>query len=166
MGHEFDLFAGLAQISKKNYSWYSDLSPEGKKSAAPFVIARWMTGTTDQAQLIRINSFVNPYLFTLGQEKDLLFKLLSASATGRNVRYNWIKSPGAKATVKLKVEAIKQYYEVSTREANLYIKNISDDDIMEMAESLGWDKTEINSLKKEFSDEPGNVKKAGAKPKK
>ena len=165
-GNKFDLFEGLAHISKKNYDWYANLTPEGKKSASPFVIARWMTGTSDRAQLIRLNTFVNPYLFPLGAEKDLLFKLLSASATGKNVRYQWIKAPGAKTAIKLKVEVVKQFYEVSTREATLYLKNISDDDIMEMAEDLGWDKNELTQLKKEFSDESGSIKTTSPRAKK
>lgn len=164
--NDSDLFEGLAKISKKNYTWYSELSDSGKKSAAPVVIARWMTGTSDAAQLVRINTFVNPYLFSLGQEKGLLFKLMSAASTGRNVRYNWIKAPGAKTSVKLKIEAIKQYYEVSGREAVIYLKNISNDDIIEMAEDLGWDKSEITSLKKEFLNEPGSTKKPSVKQKK
>lgn len=165
-GNNFDLFTGLAQISKKNYNWYSSLSEAGKKSASPFVMARWMTGTSDAAQLVRINTFVNPYMFQLGQEKDLLFKLLSAAATGRNVRYNWIKSPGAKSGVKLKIEAIKEYYDVSTREANMYLKNISEDDILSMVDELGWEKADITALKKEFSDGSGTTKTDGTKPKK
>lgn len=165
-GKNFDLFEGLANLGKKNYNWYSGLSDAGKKSASPFVMARWMTGTSDQAQLVRINTFVNPYLFQLGAEKDLLFKLLAASATGRNVRYNWIKAPGAKTAVKLKIEVIKQFYDISTREANMYLKNIDEDDIMEMADQLGWEKADITALKKEFSDGSGNTKKDSVKPKK
>lgn len=166
MTNEFDLFSGLASISKKNYTWYDDLSEAGKKSASPLVMARWMTGTSDQAQLVRINSFVNPYGFSLGQDKALLFRLLSAASTGKHVRYNWIKGPGGKANVKLKIEVIKQFYEVSTREAKLYLANISEDDIMEMSELLGWEKDEVAKLKKEFTDGSGKTKTAIVKQKK
>lgn len=166
MSEKFDLFEGLGKLGKKNHNWYKSLDDSGKKAAAPFVIARWMVGTSDQAQLVRMNTFVNPYLFSLGQEKGLLFGLLAAAATGKNSRYNWIKSPGAKSSPKMKLEVIKQFYEVSTREAELYIKNISDSDIIEMSEDLGWEKEQTNLLKKELNDGTGITKSKSAKPKK
>ena len=163
----FDLFEGLAKLSAGDLQWYDRLSPEDKKAAAPFVIARWMAGTSDQAQLIRINTFVNPYAFSLGQEKALLFKLLAAAATGSTKRYNWMKAPGAKSSTKLRIEAIKQYYNVTTREANLYTANIASEDILEMAEELGWDQEELKKLKAEVTkDGSGIVEKPGSRKKK
>jgi len=155
----FDIFEGLAQLSSRDLRWYSKLSPEDQKAASPFVIARWMTGTSDQAQLVRINTFVNPYGFSLGSEKSLLFSLLAAAATGKTKRYRWLKSPGAKAAVKLRLEVIKQYYEVSTREATGYADVIDGADILEMAEELGWGKEELAKLKKEVDDGSGNTQK-------
>lgn len=162
----FDLFEGLAKLSSRDLQWYDKLSPEDQKAASPFVMARWMTGTSDQAQLIRINTFVNPYGFSLGQEKPLLFKLLAAAATGKSKRYQWLKSPGAKSTTKLRLEAIKQYYEVSTREANVYAETISAEDIVAMAEELGWEADELKKLKKEVDDGSGSTKKPSSVKKK
>ena len=154
----FDLFEGLAKLSSGDQQWYDRLSDEDKKAASPFVIGRWMTGTSDQAQLIRLNTFVNPYGFSLGQEKALLFKLLAAAATEKPKRYQWLKAPGAKGTVKLRLEVIKQYYEVSSREAALYT-TISAEDLIEIAEELGWEKDELTKLKKEVGDGSGSTEK-------
>jgi hypothetical protein len=162
----FDLFDGLGQLGQRNMRWFDELSDEDKKGAHPFVLGRWMTGTSDQAQLVRLNTFFNPYCFSLGQEKALLFKLLAAAATGRNRRYNWIKAPGAKSSTKLKVEAIEQYYDVTTREANLYADQVSAEDVLEMAELLGWDKDEINKLKKEVTNGSGSAEKPSSSKKK
>lgn len=161
----FDLFEGLEKLSGGDQLWYDKLSAEDKKAASPFVIGRWMTGTLDQAQLIRLNTFVNPYIFSLGQEKALLFKLLAAAATGKSKRYQWLKAPGAKAATKLRGEVIKQYYEVSGREAALYTL-ISANDIIEMAEELGWDRDELAKLKKEVGDGSGSTEKQGSVAKK
>jgi hypothetical protein len=155
----FDLFQGLSDLSKRDVYWYKKLSDDDKKAAAPFVIARWMTGTNDIAQLVRLNTFVNPYIFSLGTEKGLLFSLLAASATGKSKRYSWIKAPGAKSATKLRLEVIKQYYEVSTREAAGYADTIEAEDILAMAEECGWEKEEIAKLKKEVGDGSGIVKK-------
>lgn len=161
----FDLFDGLAKLSSRDLQWYDKLTPEDQKAASPFVMARWMTGTSDQAQLVRINTFVNPYGFSLGQEKSLLFKLLAAAATGKSKRYQWLKSPGAKATIKLRLEVIKQYYDVSTREAIGY-DSIEGEDILTMAEELGWEVEELKKLKKEVSDGSGNTSKPSSVKKK
>lgn len=161
----FDLFDGLAKLSSRDLQWYDKLTPEDQKAASPFVMARWMTGTSDQAQLVRINTFVNPYGFSLGQEKSLLFKLLAAAATGKSKRYQWLKSPGAKATIKLRLEVIKQYYDVSTREAIGY-DSIESEDILTMAEELGWEVEELKKLKKEVSDGSGNTSKPSSVKKK
>ena len=155
----FDLFDGLHQLSKRDLQWYDKLSEEDKKAASPFVIARWMTGTSDPAQIIRLNTFVNPYCFSLGQDKALLFKLIAAAATGKTTRYQWLKSPGSKKAMKLSVTALSQYYDVSTREAALYLKTVNKEDIIEIAEQLGWEKDELTKLKKEVSDEQGSSEK-------
>lgn len=143
----FDLFAALDSLTAGDLNWYSNLSPEGKKVAAPFVIMRWLTGTSDPAQIVRINTFVNPYAFSLGAEKDLLFKLLAASTTHRPKRYYWLKAPGGKNN-KLALEVVKEYYGWSTREAQL--QGFEAGDIIAMAEELGWDQEQLKKLKKEL----------------
>ncbi len=160
----FDLFAFLNTLSKRDFSAYDRLSDEAQKVAAPFVTQRWMTGTSDVAQIMRVNTFVNPYIFSLGSDKALLFKLLAAAATSKSSRYTWLKGPGAKSE-KHRLEVIKQFYEVSTREASSYI--IDRESIIEMATELGWDDEELKKLKAEVvKDESGIAEKSGRKPSK
>lgn len=164
MSEGLDLFAFLGQLSKRDMAAYDRLSDEAKRAAAPFTGMRWMTGTSDAAQIVRINTFVNPYVFSLGKEKALLFKLLAASATGKTGRYFWQRGPGAK-TERLRLEVIKAYYAVSTREAVDY--SIDPQTIMDMAEELGWDEDELKKLKAEVAkDGSGSTEKLGSKPKK
>lgn len=154
----FDLFAGLESLTAGDLSWYDKLSPEGKKAAAPFVIMRWLCGTSDPAQIVRINTFVNPYAFSLGADKALLFKLLAAATTHRSKRYYWLKAPGAKNN-RLSVEVIKQYFGCSTREAELHT-TLTSTDLIDMAEELGWDADQLKKLKAEVEkDEPGRTAK-------
>lgn len=161
----FDLFETLGKIASRDLQWYEKLSDEDKKGAAPFVLMRWLTGNNDRAQLVRINTFVNRYVFSLGQDKELLCGLLAAACTGKGKRFKWIKAPGSKS-VKHSVEVIKQFYDVSTKEATRYQVNISGADLIEMAESLGWEKDELAKLKKEVSDEPGSTEKPSSGKKK
>jgi hypothetical protein len=155
----FDLFSGLSSLSGGNKSWYNDLTPEGQKAASPFVMARWMTGTSDAAQIVRINTFVNPYLFSGTADKNMLFGLLAVSATGKSKRYNWIKAPGSK-TKSLSSTVISEFYNCSIREAKMY--SVQNDDVIEMAEELGWDVEDIKKLKKEIQPDPP-VKTKGKK---
>jgi len=163
MKSDFDLFAGLAALGRKDLSWFESLSEAGQKAAAPFVMMRWMTGTSDQSQILRLNSFVNPYVFAGSADKGQLFKLLAATATGRNARYAWLKGPTTKAK-RLSIEVISQFYECSSREAGTYV--VDADSLIEMAEQLGWEKDEIAKLKKEIDDGSGSTKSSSEKPKK
>lgn len=161
-----DLFASLNEIGKKrNLQWYSNLSEEDQKTAHPFVIGRWLTGTSDPAQIVRINQFVNPYMFALGKDKDLLFSLLAAACTGSTARYRWIKGPASGGSSALSVKAISDYYEVTLREATRYLQNTSHDTIIEMAEELGWDKEAMTKLKKELGNGSGSTEKSSSKSK-
>ena len=153
----FDLFDGLSSLGRRNMGWYDSLTAEGKKAAAPLILMRWMAGTSDAAQLLRINTFVNPYVFSLGAEKPLLVKALAAAATGKNQRYWWLRGPSAKAQ-RLKLEVIKQYFECSTREAVTY--TVAGADVVAMAEELGWSDDELKKLKSEVGDGSGSTKKA------
>lgn len=143
----FDLFAGLDSLTVGDLNWYDKLTDDGKKAAAPFVIMRWLCGTSDPAQIVRINTFVNPYAFSLGQEKALLFKLLAAATTKRPKRYYWLKAPGGTSN-RLAVEVAKEYYGWSAREAEL--QSIDPETLMLMAEELGWDADQLKKLKKEL----------------
>lgn len=163
----FDLFAGLAALSKKgqfglsNISWFDGLTPEGQKAAAPFVMMRWLSGTSDPAQIIRLNTVANRYMFAGSADKSSLFKLLAISTSGKSSRYNWIKGPGSKAK-KLAIDCTMAYYDCSMREAVTY--KIDSASLIEMAEELGWDADQIKSLKKELDDGSGSTTKASSKP--
>lgn len=143
----FDLFAGLDRLTAGDLQWYDKLTPEGKKAAAPFVIMRWLSGTSDQSQIVRINTFVNPYAFSLGADKALLFKLLAAATTHRPKRYYWQKAPGGTSN-RMSIGVIQEYFGWSAREAGL--QKFSHEDIMAMAEELGWDGDQLKKLKKEL----------------
>ncbi len=154
----FDLFDALAKISSRDQRWYDKLTDEDQRAASVLVLARWLTGTSDQAQLIRLNIAVNPYGFVLGQEKALLFKLMAAACTGRGARYHWLKAPGPRTTTRLRLQAISAYYDVSTREAALVAAGVPSADILEMAELLGWSTEELKRLQKEVQDGSGGTK--------
>jgi hypothetical protein len=164
----FDLFAFLGALNRRDLQAFDKLTEEGQKAAHPLVIMRWLSGTGDQAQIIRLNEFANRYVFSLGTEKPLLFKLLAAACTGKTQRASWIKGPGSVST-KLAIEAIKQQYDCSTREAKGYLPLLSSDDVVRFAEDAGWDKDQLKKLTTELDKDgtgPGSAPKSSRKPKK
>lgn len=160
----FDLFQGLAALGSRDFTWFSKLSDEGKKAASPFVIMRWMSGTNDFAQIIKLNTLANPYMFVQGFDKNQQFTMLAASATGKTKRYQWLKMPGQK-NQSVSIDIIKRYYDCTTREAKSYKVKI--EDLMEMAIELGLEKDEIDKLKKEHNvtgaDDKGSASKRSTK---
>ena len=161
----FDLFALLAQLNKRDMTAFTKLTEEGQKAASPLVIMRWLSGTSDPAQIIRLNEFVNRYVFSLGQEKPLLFKLMAAACTGRN-RATWLKGPTNTST-RLAIEAIMTQYDCSAREAKGYIELLAPSDIAQFAEEAGWDKDQLKKLDTELGreDGPRSTPKSGRKSK-
>jgi hypothetical protein len=165
---EFDLFAFLAKLNRRDLLAYDSLSPEQQKNAHPFIVLRWLSGTGDQAQIIRLNEFANRYVFSLGTEKPLLFKLLAAACTGKTQRASWIKGPGSKSE-KLAIEAIKTQYECSTREARDYLPLLDAADVVRFAEDAGWEKDAIKKLTTELGKDDtgsGSTTTSRRKPKK
>lgn len=165
----FDLFGSLTALSKKdslglsNTTWFETLTPAGQKAAAPFVMMRWLSGTSDPAQIVRLNTVANKYIFAGSAEKSALMKLLAIGTTGRASRYNWIKGPST-AAKRYSLEVLKEYYECSTREAATY--KVSSGDLIRMAEELGWPNEDLAALKKEQSDGSGEAATTGRKSKK
>lgn len=156
----FDLFAFLGELNRRNLNAYTELSPEGQKAAHPLVIQRWLSGTSDSAQIVRLNMFSNKYVFTLGQHKPLLFKLLAAACTGSK-RNQWIKGPGGTST-KLSLDVIKRTHGCSTREAAMHIRFLKPEQVLEYGEELGLPKEELKKLSIELGVEikkPVKVKK-------
>jgi hypothetical protein len=144
-----DLFGFLAKLSVSDFKYVDALPEADKKTFAPVVIMRWLSGTTDKKQIRYLNHFVNPMVFNMYQHPDMAFRLMMASCTGAARKYSWIKRNKKTEKSTLSVEVIKAYYQCSAREAQQYLSVLSKDDLMEMAEALGYEKELLKKLKKE-----------------
>jgi hypothetical protein len=150
MSFKLDIFDVLRQINVSNQDVYSNLTEEEQKAFAPLVVMRWLSGANIDDQILYLNKFVNPYVFPLGKHPHLLMQLMQVCGVGKAVRCNWLKQSSSK---KKKTEVLKvlcQYYEMTPREVNKLDVLPSNEDIIEMAEHLGWQKAEIAKLKKEM----------------
>lgn len=146
-----DIFMLLEQIDRKNYGLWDKLSEEQRKEFSPLVTMRWMAGTTDPVQVIFLNEIVNVLVFSLGDKKELLLKLLTVCSNGKPKRYQWINykvSSGKKR--KKATELISQHYRISLNEAEDSLRLFSPGEIMELGEMHGFQKDELRDLKKEI----------------
>lgn len=150
MAFKLDIFGLLNSLnSAKSGDIYSKLTDDERKGFAPLVVMRWMSGTSDEQQIMLLNEFTNPYVFALGKHPHLLMQLLQASSSKTNKRYQWLGVKSKKKNTE-SIQVVAEYFEMSLREARNLNPFPSADEIVRMAEELGYQKTEIASLQKEL----------------
>ena len=138
-----DLFKFLSKLGSGN----SNLTEEELTEFSPVVIARWMTGTSNPLQIIKLNETVNPYLFSKVPPAKL-FKLIASSCEGGRV--SWLKGPSSHKD-KLVIKAIANGTGKSSREAKMLVDQLDDDVILGLANELGWDKETVKKLQLELN---------------
>lgn len=146
----YNLFEILGKLNKKDYDVYASGTPELKKQLQPFVLMRWMTGTSDAAQVIAVNEFVNPYVFSLYQHKELHMQLLAAIAPGHFTKYQWIKGTSSGGTKSTTIKLLHELYHYSPRQAQDSLSLLDGETVLALAEESGWQEAELQTLGKEW----------------
>jgi hypothetical protein len=151
MTFKLDIFKVLGELSSGDHMVYRRLSDDEKKGFAPLVIMRWMTGTSDERQIMAINTFANKVIFPLGKHPELLSMLLASCSSKVSRRYQWL---GIKSSKKksLSRQVVQDYFDYSSLEMRKMTVLPPAEEIVEMAEALGWQKDEMAKLKKELKE--------------
>lgn len=150
--YKLDIFRLLSDIDNpRSGDIYDKLTEDERKGFAPLVVMRWMTGTSDERQIMLLNEFANPNIFALSDHPQLLMQLLQLSSSKKSKRYAWLGVKSQKKHVEC-FEVLKQYFGISEKEAKTYSLP-PQEELMQMAEELGWDKDKIAKLKKELKNE-------------
>jgi hypothetical protein len=153
--YKLDIFDLLSKLnSPRSGDIYGNLSAEERKGFAPIVTLRWMSGTTDARQILLLNEFVNPYVFSLGKHHELLMRLFQVAASKTPKRYYWLAVKAKKKNT-LTQKIVADYYDLSDREVSALCQLPDKDQLLKMAEELGWDKEQMSQLKKEIKDVKG-----------
>lgn len=147
---KLDIFETLKAIDNKQYDYYSKLPDDLKKQFNSYMLLRWSYGTNEDRHLIDINDLVNRFCFNFYYHPELVYLLLTSASNGSTKHYKW-KGVKKKKSFPMRTQVIQQVYNYSEREANMYVNYYTKDEFVELAEKLGWEKEEINKLKKEFS---------------
>lgn len=149
--HKLNIFQVLGSLSKKNIDFYDKLTEEELKGLHPLVVMRWMSGTQDARQIVFLNELVNSKVFPLTHHKRLLVNLLSASASGSGGRVQWIKAASKKTTkTPTVVSVVKDMYGYNNSDAIESARLLTNEDILEMAETLGYQSDQLRLIKKEL----------------
>lgn len=144
MTSKFDIFPFLNQLNRGKVNAYSELSSEDQKQVAAFTCMGFLSGTTDRLQVVLLNEFVNSYVFAL--PKPQLFLLLGVATTGKSHSIKW---PGQlKNQNTLSIKVLNDYFGCSSRESLLMQDKYSQQEIIAMAEELGYGDDELKKLKK------------------
>lgn len=149
--HKYDLFAVLGQVNTKKADYYDSLPEEQQKQIQPLLIQRWMSGTNSARQVFLLNEVANPYVFSLFKHKTLLWQLLTIAAPGKFAKYNWMSQKGAKEhNQPVATKVVMEYYSYNSKHAQDAVKLLNCEQIITMANDLGYQPDVIAKIKKEF----------------
>lgn len=149
MSNKLDIFELLGKIDKKDWGFLDGLSEEQRKGFAPIVVLRWLSGSGNQTHLLNVNTLVNSTVFNLYKHPDLLYKLMVAATPPGKKNYNWVKTKKKEKATK-RIDVVKRYLNVPTRQAEEYVRLYSNEDILEMSEALGDLPDFVKQLKSEL----------------
>lgn len=142
-----NIFDVLKKIDTRQEDYYDALSDAEQKQLHPLVLTRWLSGVSDPSVILMLNHTTNRYNFALSNHKPLLMRMLLLAASGRSRRYQWLPKVTEKTNSKA-IQVLRQYYSCSEREAKMYVTQHSQDEIIQMANFLGWQKDDVKTLTK------------------
>ena len=148
--NKLDLFSTLDALGRNNGNLFSTLSEDEQKAFSPITFQKWLSSGGDKETFF-LNELVNPFVFTLGgKHKELLFRLMSICGSGKKKRYRW--TPPKTVSTSLRIAVIKEYFKYSNKEAAGVLDILKKNDIIDLAEQLGYDDIQISNLRKEFNE--------------
>jgi hypothetical protein len=149
--YKLDIFQTLGQIDNKNHNFYDELTIDQQKGFYPVIAMRWMSGTNVPLQVILLNELVNPYVYSLFNHKNLLFKLMTICTTKKQ-RYKWIKTNSDSHSCRHCIEVIKLHYGYNSQQAKEVFPLLSSTTIIDLASLHGLQKDEIQRITTELKN--------------
>ncbi len=142
--HVLDVFWVLGELDRKNYGLWDQLTEEQRKEISPYMLLRWLAGCDEPEQLVRLGDVAALCIFELGQQKELLLKLLTACTVGGSKRYQWANFKGASKKTKA-LELIAKVYNMPMRHAEDIASLFSPDELKELALREGTKKYDLSA---------------------
>lgn len=151
MSSKVDIFELLQHIDDFDVNYIESLTPEEKKTIAPYLVMMWMGGCNSPLQVRLVNSLLNSTVFEIpSSHSDLLLKLALIASDGKRKRYKWIKRKNTNKKYSTAVSVLRRHYHCSTETALSYIPLLSYNDVAEIAMELGEQDDVLKKIKKEM----------------
>lgn len=153
---DFDLFEALAAIDRKDYGYYDRLTEEQRQKFSPYMLVIFLSSVSgkvelQQYHLLSTNEFANKYLFNdqIQDHPKLQWLMLCASGLGKGKQFHSYITSIKESVTSLKEKAslkdIEEYYKKSH-------KNISDEDVKELAKNFTLLQNKKFQLNKRFPE--------------
>ena len=149
---KLSIFDIIGNIDKQNIEYYRALTEDERKEFIPFMVMQWLACTDNPIQIILLNEFVNNYVFELYKYPELLYYLLTVCTSGNRQRYTWKKPVKVTPTNTKAINVIKEAYEYSTRQAIKTFPFLTNENVVVLANALGYQKEQLTELKKELKE--------------
>ena len=137
-GQDLDLFATLDAIDKKDYKYYSNLTPEQQAKFSPYLLLQWVANSKSNAtrQTRLVNFYANKYMlnevFNGKRHSVLQWLMLCGAGQGSKQFHQWV--PEIKQSVRDLIEPAKPK-DVSDYFSKVH-KGISPQDLKEITEAF------------------------------
>lgn len=149
--HKLDVFRVLRNINQRNKGFFSELTDEEIKAFHPLVVERWLTGTDDPSQIIFVNELVNRFVFSLPNDKELVYKLMTICTSGGFQKYQWTRTKSKyQSNLSATLKVIEEYFDYNQSQALGCLPLMSNEEILELADEIGCEKEVITKIKKEL----------------
>lgn len=135
---DFDLFAALEAIDRKDYHYFSNLSEEQRRKFVPYMMLHWVSavkGKLDGYYLLSTDVHANMHMFNekITNHPELQWMMLCASSPGMGKQFHqWIPHLSSKIGQLQEAATSKQISEYFTK---IY-KSASKDDIAEVSKAF------------------------------
>lgn len=131
-----NLFDIINRMDRGELRFFTEKPMEYFEGVSPYFVLLWVRGATNNEDLhiMDTNLVANKYMFALANHPRLLFQLLCVANGGYGKGYyKFIKTPKGLADI----DVVARYYDCGMREARLYAKSLTEEDITVMKDELG-----------------------------
>lgn len=139
----------LSALDRNNYNFIENLEDDVAKDFSPWLAMRYASscrGKFAAHYLIMVNDLVNHNFTAISKHPLLQWKLLAVCGAGSVQFHEFIRPPKRRGKNDIQEFISKIYTTANNDELALLEMQLSEDDIYEMAVSLGYDDSEIKKL--------------------
>lgn len=153
MSDKLNINNEMSQLDRKNRAFYDELTPEERKKFSTYLMLRWSSAVTADAQLqayyvMSCNENLNTHFFDIAKHPKLQWLCATAVSPGVGTfKHQWIANNKKNAGYENKnLKFLAQLYPTMKRdELELMASINTKEELKAHAKQLGWDDKRIKS---------------------